>query len=243
MPILAAAELSRGLIRIQPSTLENAPMTWRDGRGLAWFDRFSLDIKLAVRLLVRYPTLTLVATVSMAFGIATGVGSFEIRTQVVAPSIPLDEGSRIVGLRTWDTSRIRPIPPTPDDFTTWREALTLVGPERSNYLSAIYAVMAFTVARKTREIGIRMTLGADRRRVMGVVLRRPVTQVSIGIAVGTILVAVIFAGLNESAPTPLEAALIVGYSMLMMGVCLLACVVPTRRALRVEAADVLRVDA
>ena len=78
-------------------------MTWRDGRGLSWFDRFSLDIKLAVRLLVRYPTLTLVATVSMAFGIATGVGSFEIRTQVVAPSIPLDEGSRIVGLRTWDT--------------------------------------------------------------------------------------------------------------------------------------------
>lgn len=110
-------------------------------------------------------------------------------------------------------------------------------------LTAIYAVMAFTVARKTREIGIRMTLGADRRRVMGVVLRRPVTQVSIGIAVGTILVAVIFAGLNESAPTPLEAALIVGYSMLMMGVCLLACVVPTRRALRVEAVDVLRVDA
>jgi len=130
-------------------------MTWRDGRGLAWFDRFSLDIKLAVRLLVRYPTLTLVATVSMAFGIATGVGSFEIRTQVVAPSIPLEEGSRIVGLRTWDTSRIRPIPPTPDDFTTWREALTLVGPERSNYLST-------QPAHRRRSIGNRGR-GSDER--------------------------------------------------------------------------------
>ena len=99
----------------------------RDGRGLGWLDRFSLDIKLAARLLVRYPMLTLVATVSMAFGIAIGVGSFEIRTQVVAPSIPLDEGSRIVGLRTWDPSRVRPVPPAPDDFTRWREALTLVG--------------------------------------------------------------------------------------------------------------------
>ena len=102
-------------------------MKWRDRRGLAWLDRFSLDIKLAARLLVRYPMLTLVATVSMAFGIATGVGSFEIRTQVVAPSLPLDEGSRIVGLRTWDPSRVRPVPPAPDDFTRWREALTLVG--------------------------------------------------------------------------------------------------------------------
>ena len=102
-------------------------MKWRNRRGLAWLDRFSLDIKLAARLLVRYPMLTLVATVSMAFGIATGVGSFEVRTQVVAPSIPLDEGSRIVGLRTWDLSRVRPVPPAPDDFTRWREALTLVG--------------------------------------------------------------------------------------------------------------------
>jgi predicted permease len=103
----------------------------RDGRGLGWLDRFSLDIKLAARLLVRYPMLTIVATVSMAFGIAIGVGSFEIRTQVVAPSIPLDEGSRIVGLRTWDPSRVRRVPPTAEDFATWREALT-----RVNELSA-----------------------------------------------------------------------------------------------------------
>jgi hypothetical protein len=76
--------------------IHNPVMKWRDRRGLAWFDRFSLDITLATRLLVRYPMLTLVATVDMAFGIATGVGSFEIRTQAVAPSISLDDGSRLV---------------------------------------------------------------------------------------------------------------------------------------------------
>jgi predicted permease len=110
-------------------------------------------------------------------------------------------------------------------------------------LTTIYSVLAFTVARRTREIGIRVTLGADRRRVLGTILRRPVAQVSLGIALGMVLVALIFAGLNESAPTATEAALIVVYSMLMMGVCLLAGVVPTRRALAVEPADVLRIDA
>jgi putative ABC transport system permease protein len=110
-------------------------------------------------------------------------------------------------------------------------------------LSTIYSVLAFTVARRTREIGIRVTLGADRRRVLGTILRRPVAQVSLGIALGMVLVALTFTGLNESAPTATEAALIVVYSMLMMGVCLLAGVVPTRRALAVEPAEVLRVDA
>jgi ABC-type lipoprotein release transport system permease subunit len=56
-------------------------------------------------------------------------------------------------------------------------------------------------------------------------------------------VAVTFLGLFESVPTGTEAALIAAYCVLMMGVCLLACVVPTRRALRVEPACALTVDA
>jgi predicted permease len=110
-------------------------------------------------------------------------------------------------------------------------------------LSAIYAVMAFTVSKRTREIGIRVSLGADRRRVIGVILRRPLTQVAIGLAGGSALVALAFIALSESAPTALEAALIALYSLLMTGVCLLACIVPVRRALRVAPAEVLRVDA
>jgi putative ABC transport system permease protein len=95
----------------------------RDGRGLAWLDRFSLDLKLGSRLLVRHPLLTLVATVAMAYGIAAGVAAFEVRRQFVSPTLPLDSGSRIVGLRTWDAARVRPVPPDVDDFRTWREQL------------------------------------------------------------------------------------------------------------------------
>jgi putative ABC transport system permease protein len=109
-------------------------------------------------------------------------------------------------------------------------------------LTAIYSVMSFTVGRRTREIGVRVALGADRRRVIGTILRRPLAQVGCGIVVGGILVQVMFAGLFESTPTAVETASIAAYAILMMGVCLLACVVPTRRALRVDPASALRVE-
>jgi ABC-type antimicrobial peptide transport system permease subunit len=109
-------------------------------------------------------------------------------------------------------------------------------------LTAIYAVMSYTVSTRTREIGLRVALGADRRRVIAVILRRPLAQVGFGIVIGGILVAVTFLGLFESMPTGTEVALIAAYCVLMMGVCLLACVVPTRRALRVEPARALTID-
>ena len=68
-------------------------------------------------------------------------------------------------------------------------------------LTGIYAVMASTVSTRTREIGLRVALGADRRRrVVAVVLRRLLTQVGSGIIVGGILVAATFLGLFESMP-------------------------------------------
>jgi putative ABC transport system permease protein len=106
-------------------------------------------------------------------------------------------------------------------------------------LTAIYAVTAFTVSRRTREIGLRVALGADRRHVIGEVLRRPLAQVGLGVVVGGLLVTLTFTGLFESTPTGVEAALIAAYSLVMMGVCLLACVTPARRALSVAPAAAL----
>jgi predicted permease len=110
-------------------------------------------------------------------------------------------------------------------------------------LTAIYAVMAYTVSTRTREIGLRVALGADRRRVITTILRWPLAQVGLGIIAGGILVTIAFVGLFNSMPTATEAALIAGYCALMLGVCLLACAVPTRRALQVEPARALAVDA
>ena len=51
-------------------------------------------------------------------------------------------------------------------------------------LAGIYAVMSFTVARRTREIGVRVALGASRLGVVTAIFRRPLIQVGFGIVAG-----------------------------------------------------------
>jgi predicted permease len=106
-------------------------------------------------------------------------------------------------------------------------------------LAGIYAVMAFTVARRTREIGIRVALGAERGRVLLAIFRRPLIQVGLGVAGGALVVGVLGAGISGGA-TPQGVALVSGYAALMFAVCALACIVPTRRALAVEPTEALR---
>jgi ABC-type antimicrobial peptide transport system permease subunit len=110
-------------------------------------------------------------------------------------------------------------------------------------LTGVYAVMSFTVSRRTREIGIRVALGADRRRIVVSIFRRPLTQVALGIIVGGIFVASFSLDVTRGAFSRHGAALFFGYAFLMMGVCAMACIVPTRRALRVQPTDALRTDA
>jgi putative ABC transport system permease protein len=116
-------------------------------------------------------------------------------------------------------------------------------------LAGIYAVLSFTVARRTREVGVRVALGASRQRVVVAIFRRPMLQVTLGIVVGT---AIIFTGAtlmqNSELPgserelTLQGMAMIVSYGIAMLGVCMLACVVPTRRALNIEPTIALRTE-
>lgn len=120
-------------------------------------------------------------------------------------------------------------------------------------LAGIYAVLSFTVARRTREIGVRVALGASRRRVVTAIFRRPLIQVGLGVAAGTVLIAIgtIAASgwapdrgidLSKTGMSAGQAALLLAYALLMLGVCLLACIVPTRRALGVEPTEALRME-
>jgi putative ABC transport system permease protein len=114
-------------------------------------------------------------------------------------------------------------------------------------LSGIYAVLSFTVARRTREIGVRVALGADRRRVISAIFRRPLIQVGLGVLAGTALIT-LAGSIDTDAPgltgelSFRQLAMIGSYGIVMLGVCLLACIVPTRRALSVEPTVALRLD-
>jgi predicted permease len=117
-------------------------------------------------------------------------------------------------------------------------------------LSGIYAVLSYTVARRTREIGVRVALGASARRVVTSVFRRPLIQVTLGVMAGSTLIALAAIGIQHTpdfgaAPRGLtvgEIALLIGYAILMLGICMLACVVPTMRALRVQPTEALRAE-
>ena len=106
-------------------------------------------------------------------------------------------------------------------------------------LSGIYAVMSFAVSRRTREIGIRVALGSKPSRVVLAILRRPLIQVTAGIVFGGVATFVI-ASLAE-IKLGFSPGLI-GYLLVMLSVCLLACVVPARRALNVDPIAALRTE-
>lgn len=106
-------------------------------------------------------------------------------------------------------------------------------------LSGIYAVMSFSVSRRTREIGIRMALGSTRPRVILSILRGPMIQVAVGSVLGAILIHVIPIPVPV---TPGYAMGMVAYAVGMFGICLLASVVPIRRALRVDPISALRAE-
>ncbi|MEX1183579.1 MAG: FtsX-like permease family protein, partial [Gemmatimonadota bacterium] len=103
--------------------------------------------------------------------------------------------------------------------------------------TGIHALMAFTVARRTREIGIRVALGARSGRIVMGVFSRAFLQIGIGIAIGTLLAAVM--GGTDSAR---EIMILVAADAIMLVVGLAACAVPLRRALRIEPTEALRAE-
>jgi hypothetical protein len=112
----------------------------------------------------------------------------------------------------------------------------------------IYGVTAYAVTRRTREIGIRLSLGAGRREVVTMVLRHGMMLVAIGSAVGLILslgVGRLLAGreVGRGLHVPsLDVATFAGATVIFAVVGLIACYVPVRRAARIQAMDALRCE-
>lgn len=102
--------------------------------------------------------------------------------------------------------------------------------------TGIHALMAFTVARRTREIGIRVALGADRGRIVRGIFWRAFVQIGAGIVLGSALAAVL--GVESRR----QLLLLLGSDALMLAVGLAACAVPVRRALRIQPTEALRAE-
>jgi len=105
-------------------------------------------------------------------------------------------------------------------------------------------VVAYSVGRRTREIGVRMALGAERRSVVLMVLRQAGKMVTLGVVVGLLaslgvsrLMASMLFGVNSYDPLTLVAVVVI-----LSAVALAACYVPARRAARVDPVVALRYE-
>jgi predicted permease len=104
--------------------------------------------------------------------------------------------------------------------------------------AGLYALMTVAVARRTREIGIRVALGADRGRVLGTVFARAGRQLGGGILAGNALI-LLLAWRADSLTAHLVLSTVIT-SVIMAAVGALACAVPARRALRIQPTEALR---
>jgi predicted permease len=108
----------------------------------------------------------------------------------------------------------------------------------------LYGVLTFSVARRTREIGIRVALGAQRRDVFRLIMIRGVVLVGVGVAIGLAasfafsrLIGALLFGVSPNSLTTLA-----GVSAGLVAVALLACFIPARRATKVDPIVALRYE-
>jgi putative ABC transport system permease protein len=108
----------------------------------------------------------------------------------------------------------------------------------------IYGLMAYTVVRRTREIGIRMALGARRATVLRLVVGHSAALTAIGLAIGIVSAA----GLTQWLEgllfglTPLDRRTFAAVGILFAAIAAVAALVPARRAARVDPALTLRCE-
>ena len=117
--------------------------------------------------------------------------------------------------------------------------------------AALYALMSFTVARRTREIGVRIALGGKSSRIVASIARRPLWQLVSGVMLGTGFWAIVFTRLTAIGAFRGELGVAVQSWPYVLSITaaivvttgLLACLAPTLRGLRIRPVEALRVDA
>jgi len=135
-----------------------------------------------------------------------------------------------------------------DSVALWRFTMLLLGVFAAVAVAlagvGIYGVISYTVTQRTREIGVRVALGAQSRDVLRLVLGRGLALVSVGIALGlagglalTRVISSLLFGVSSRDPLTFASV-----AALLAAVALLACYLPARRATKVDPMIALRYE-
>jgi putative ABC transport system permease protein len=151
------------------------------------------------------------------------------------PQVPL------FAVRTMDDAIAASIAPQ-------RSSATLVGGLSilALFLAALglYGVLAYSVTRRTREIGIRLALGSPRARIFGLIVRRGMLMVGLGMFAGVILALGCGPLIQHFVygVAPHDVATIISVVALLAAIAILACWLPARRATCVDPMVALRTE-
>jgi ABC-type antimicrobial peptide transport system permease subunit len=151
----------------------------------------------------------------------------------VDPKYPLYSIATMASIMAATTERDRFVATILGAFALLALCLAAVG---------IHGVVAYQVAERTREIGLRMALGADRSRVLGEVLRHAATIAGLGVLVGSIGAAATSRLIRSLLVdvSPLDPVTFGGTSGILFAVALVAALVPAIRAATMDPAGALR---
>jgi predicted permease len=153
----------------------------------------------------------------------------------------LDSSQPVFGVRTIEEFYHKRVVTAPVMIVQTVSVMGLIGLALA--LAGLYGLMTYVTNRRTREIGIRMAVGADKRAVVGMVLRQALVLVLGGIGIGLVLASVAEKGLHaifQTSKTDLGAYLLILPALLM--VTLFAVFIPARRASHIEPTRALRYE-
>jgi predicted permease len=153
----------------------------------------------------------------------------------IAPDLPIYDPMTLEDRLSAQTQQNRSFVLLMSLFAFFALALAAVG---------VYGVVSYSVANRTQEIGVRMALGAQLRDVLRLVVGQGSRLALVGVALGLLLAALVTPVLQTLlfGVSPLDKVILVGMSLLLLGVAVAASYIPARRAAKVAPFQALRLE-
>ena len=190
-------------------------------------ESFFHDVRYGFRMLRGSPAFTIVAVITLALGIGANTAIFSVVNAVLLRPLPYRDPGRLVVLRETKLPQ----------FPEFSVALVLAA-------VGIYGVMAYSVTQRTRELGIRLALGARQADVFRLIVLQGMALTLLGLLVGLAgalaLTRIVTSLLFRVQAT--DPAVFIGIALLLAAVSLLASHIPARRAMRIDPIVALRYE-
>jgi ABC-type antimicrobial peptide transport system permease subunit len=108
----------------------------------------------------------------------------------------------------------------------------------------VFAVINYSTSRRTREIGVRLALGAQRSDILRMILKEALFIVGVGIVAGLIM-SIVTGRLIASfmfADSGMDTYIYLAVALLLIGIAMLACLIPAYKATKIDPSDALRCE-